>query len=97
MKSEELNKEKKRIIYLPKSKADPGDFERCPICGHPFKRGETGTIRGLWSDQGGFGFIPPIAFVHVDCDRREQARQASKHKRTRGGNETRRIKQKKNF
>ncbi|RJP94026.1 MAG: hypothetical protein C4518_04535 [Desulfobacteraceae bacterium] len=73
-----VQQKKERIIYLPKSKAGPGDYERCPICGKDYKPGDTGIVRGLWLSQGGMGVTPPIALVHVKCDQLEQARQASK-------------------
>ncbi|MBA2881911.1 hypothetical protein HNR65_002245 [Desulfosalsimonas propionicica] len=62
-----------RIITLP-VKEDPGNYERCPICGEPFQRKEAATVRQLWIDRCGFGPVPPEALVHPECDNKEQIR-----------------------
>jgi hypothetical protein len=50
----------------------------CPICGKGTEAGKLATVRQSWVDAGGlresFGYVPPEARVHVNCDNQEQAR-----------------------
>lgn len=43
----------------------------CAICGKT-KRNDLCTIRQSWLDAGGFGYVPPAARVHPECDAQEQ-------------------------